>query len=306
MENKEGKRIFNARRISKMRCLAGIIICSVVIVLTMVAFSLNIMDFYNDRTPEAGLGTLRMFTTLSNLFASIAAFMCLPFQIDGLRKNKYKLPRWIVELMYVGAVGTFLTFFVAITLISAYQGFFITMFEHSNLFMHTINPIFITLLFTLIVSDSHIKFSRSFFSLIPVFAYSLLYFIAVFVAKVWRDHYQTNTIIPWPLSFLLIILVAFGVSQLLRFLHNLTNKHVNKSIIRYYKESDDYKFPRVTEAIANLAKVESKFYHEGEDIYIPTDIIALLSERYNSNLGLDIQYDIYLENYLININKKLK
>lgn len=40
--------------------------------------------------------------------------MCLPFQIDGLRRDRYKLPPWIV--MYVGAVGAFLTFFVAATL----------------------------------------------------------------------------------------------------------------------------------------------------------------------------------------------
>ena len=44
-------------------------------------------------------------------------------------------------------------------------------------------------------------------------------------------------------------------------------------------------------------------YKEGDDIYIPVDIIQLLSERYNtSTLPLDIQYDIYLENYLATIH----
>ena len=53
-----------------------------------------------------------------------------------------------------------------------------------------------------------------------------------------------------------------------------------------------------------LAEVESKFYSEGDDIYIPTDIIALLAERYNASfVPIDILYDIYLETYLKSINE---
>ena len=51
-----------------------------------------------------------------------------------------------------------------------------------------------------------------------------------------------------------------------------------------------------------MAKIESKFYHEGDDVYIPVDIIHMLSERYGANsIPVDILYDMYLENYLINI-----
>ena len=44
---------------------------------------------------------------------------------------------------------------------------------------------------------------------------------------------------------------------------------------------------------------------EGDDVYIPVNIIQLLSNRYKANkLPVDILCDIYLENYLINIGKK--
>ncbi len=80
---------------------------------------------------------------------------------------------------------------------------------------------------------------------------------------------------------------------------------MTRGIEKYYKESDDYKFDRIGDAIAHLAEVESKFYHEGDDIYVPVDIVKLLSERYRAEeLALDIQYDIYLESYLKNIHKK--
>ena len=99
-----------------------------------------------------------------------------------------------------------------------------------------------------------------------------------------------------------IIAISFGICQLLRFLHNLTNKHVNKTIEKYYKESPDFEFPKIKDAIALLAKIESKFYYKGDDIYIPVDIIKMLSDRYGAErVPLDILYDIYLENYLISI-----
>ena len=297
--NNQEEKIVNARRINKMRWIAGVAVSVLVIAITLVSLTLNIADIYNEGAGVAGLGTLKMFTTISNVIAAVAAFMCLPFQIDGLKKDKYKLPPWIVTLLYIGAAGTFLTFFIAITVLSITQGFVIIMLTRSNLFMHTINPIFITILFTLIISDSHIRFRSSFLTMIPVSIYAFVYFIMVFVVKAWTDHYQTNTYIPWPLTLLIILLVAFGCAQLLRFLHNLMNKHVQDRLRKYYLKSPDYDFPKVSDAVRKLAKVESKFYAEGDDIFIPTDIIALLQERYQASIvPLDILYDIYLESYI--------
>lgn len=303
MRQEKEKRIVNARKINQMRCIVGLIICSIVIGLTVVSLTLNIINFYNEGSPEAGIGTLRMFTTLSNILATLAASICVPFQFDGLRKNKYKLPSWVVEVMYVGTVGVTFTLVIALTLITSTSGFSYAMFGHSNLFMHTLTPIFTILLFTVAISDTRIKFSHSFISIIPTFAYALLYFLMAFVTELWRDHYGLKGFLPWPITFILFLLVAFVLSQILRFLHNSTNKYVNKNIEKYYKESPDYEFPKITGALEKLAKVESKFYHEGDDVYIPVDIIKMISERYGaSKIPLDIQYDIYLENYLLNIH----
>ena len=301
---RDGK-ITNARSINKMRCIFGLVICFIVIALTIVSFTLNITNYYGDTSPESGLGTLRMYTTLSNILAALGASICIPFQIDGLRRDRFKLPKWVVEVLYGGAVGVFLTFTIAISLISATAGFTYAMFTRSNLFMHTLNPIFIVILFTVAISDGHIKFSHSFWTIIPTILYALLYFILAYVANVWRDHYHLQEYMHWSVAFLLIVAVAFGLSQLLRFLHNMTNKYVNNHIETYYKESPDYEFEKVTFAIAKLAKEESKYYYDGDDIYIPVDIIKMLSERYKASaLPLDIQYDIYLENFLNSIKEK--
>ena len=299
------KSVVNARKINKMRFISGIAICSLVIIVTFVALSLSLSDYFKSGSSEAGIGTLKMFTTISNVIAAFAAAMCLPFQIDGLRTGKYKLPSWIVILMYAGTVGVFLTFITAITLISAYQGFVKTMLTRSSLFMHTINPLLITVLFVLVVSDTHIKFSYSFISIIPAALYMVIYFILVFVAKVWSDHYKTDAFFPYPVSIVLMISVTFGVSQVVRIFHNLSNKYVTKNIVRYYKESPDFEFPKVSDAIAHLAELESKFYKGSSGIYIPLDEIQLLYERYNDRkVSIDKLYDIYLENYLISVGKR--
>ena len=301
----KNKTIINARKINKMRYIVGIVLCSLVVVVTFVALVFSLTDFFKSGSSEAGIGTLKMFTTISNVIAAFSAAMCLPFQIDGLRRDRYRLPSWIVITMYVGTVGVFLTLVTSMTLVSAYQGFVKTMFTRSGLFMHTINPILITFLFVLVISDARIKFSYSFISLVPIVIYIIVYFIMVFVAKIWSDYYKTNAFFPWPVSLLLMITVSFGICQLIRILHNLSNKYITKSIERYYKESPDFEFPIIGTAVAYLAKLESRFYYEGDDVYIPVDIIQLLSDRYNaSKLPVDILYDIYLENYLINIGKK--
>jgi hypothetical protein len=207
--------------------------------------------------------------------------------------------------MYVGATAISFTLVITVSVISIRAGFVETMLVKSNLYMHTLTPIFTLLLFTLAIADTHIKFRYSFMAIVPTFIYALLYAVCVFGTHVWRDHYYLGEFMPWPVAFISIMAAAYLLSLLLRLLHNLTNKHVTRGIERYYKESDDYKFDRIGDAIAHLAEVESKFYHEGDDIYVPVDIVKLLSERYHAEeLALDIQYDIYLESYLKNIHKK--
>lgn len=305
MENSKSKKIVNARAINKMRCIVGLSMCSIVIVLTIISLTLNITNYYGDATPESGIGTLRMYTTLSNIIATLAAAVCIPFQIEGLLKNKYRLPKWIVKVMYVGATAIFFTFVVAMSLISIQMGFVNAMFVNSNLYMHTLTPIFTLLLITVAIADTHIKFSYSFIAIIPTFIYAFLYAILAFGTHFWRDHYHLQDYMPWPVAFILFIVVSFGLAQILRILHNLTNKIVTRNIERYYKESPDYEFPKITGAIAKLAQEEAKYYKEGDDLFFPVDIIKLLSERYSASvLPIDIQYDIYLENYLASIHKK--
>ena len=159
------KKIVDFVKINQMKCVAGIIMGSVMVILAFIALILNISNYFKIPDPEAGMGTFRMFTTLSNILVGGATLLSIPFQIDGLRKKNYYLPKWIVVIQYIGTAGVTLTFFIAITVISFAKGFTDTMFNRSNIFLHTINPICAMILFTFINCDHKIKFKESFFHL---------------------------------------------------------------------------------------------------------------------------------------------
>ena len=166
------KKIYNVKKINQMKCIAGIVMGSIMAVLAFIGILLNIANFYKDTTPEAGMGTFRMFTTLSNILVCCATVSCIPYQIDGLRKKHYYLPKWIVILLYIGTTGVALTFFIAITAISIAQGFVKTMFGKSNIFLHTIIPICAIVLFTFVNCDHKIDFKKI---VLHLFASRILY-----------------------------------------------------------------------------------------------------------------------------------
>ena len=291
----------NAIEINKMRCIAGLVMCSTIAILNIVALLLNAANFFNDTVPEAGLGTLRMFTTLSNILVSIAAMLCIPFQIQGLRNNNYHLPNWIIDLMYIGTTTVALTFVCAISVISIAQGFVVAMFSKSNIFLHTINPILSIILFTFINCDHHIKYKKSSLTMIPIFIYALVYLIMAFIVGEekggWRDVYGFNAFIPWPIMFVIMMALSLGISLLLCFLHNKKHAKTKQALINYYMKSGDYDFDNIEKAINKLA-LENRAYYKGGYIEIPTKPISSLKQRYSSNLSDEELYLIYLKSFM--------
>ena len=243
------------------------------------------------------MGTFRMFTTLSNILVGIAALLCIPFQIEGLRKKHYHLPKWIVILLYIGTVGVALTFFISITTISIAKGFVDTMFYRSNIFLHTINPIFAIVLFTFINCDHKIEFKKSYLTFIPVLIYALLYTIMVFFIGEdnggWRDVYKLNAYSPWPITFAIMFLIVLGIANLLRFLHNKKYIHTENCIIKYYQLSPDFDKKSIEDAISVLAQKQT--IKSKDTIQIPVKIFEILKQRYKSNQTIDQLATMYIK-----------
>lgn len=278
---KKQKKIYDVRAINRMRCGAGIVMGSLIIAAAVTALVLNVANYYLDDVPEAGLGTFRMFTTLSNLLVAISAFLIISYQIDGLRKDNYHLPQWVVDLLYVGTTGVAVTFLVAATAISAAQGFEVAMLSKSNVFMHTAIPIMAVILFAFVNSDHRVGFAKTFLSLSPLFVYAAVYYVmAIAIGEErggWRDVYGLNAFIPWPVTYFGMFLLSSGISTLLRVLHNARHARRKRAIRDYYLYSDDFAGLSIEEAVAKLAKSSSL---QQAYIDIPLRIIDMLRERY--------------------------
>lgn len=297
------QRIFNVKRINRMRSIIGLVTCLTISILNMLALLLNVSNFYDADTPEIGLGTLKMFTTISNFLVATSAIVCVPFQIQGLRYNNYHLPRWIVDFMYITTTTIALTFVTALTAISLTRGFYEAMFAKSNVFMHTLIPIISIILFTAVNSDHHIAIKKMILSFIPIFIYSIVYFIMVVAIGEdnggWRDIYGFNTVMPWPCSLLIITVLSVSISTGLRYLHNKNHQRAKRAIYNYYLKSDDYALNNIEEAIIKLANIQNKYYYGGY-IEVPTKIIIIFKERYTSELSLEELYQLYIKAFMNN------
>lgn len=297
----------NALKVNKIRCIVALIFSIIIVITVTMGVVKNLLATPNDLVKEVGYKTFRMFTVLSNILIAACAFLAIPFEIDGLRHRNYHLPRWIIQLIFVGSTGVALTFFITITVLAPYAGFLPMLVQRSNLYLHTISPI-LSILFVLFVNDDHtISFKSSLFAMIPVIIYSILYMIlAIFIGEEnggWRDHYRFTQIyigkfnVPWPIVLIVALGVVFGILTLFRVVHNKIHKKRKQMLEEYYMKSDEFNFPTIQEAITKLAEYESKF-DEGGEIVVPRRIIKMMEKKYNSGIPLSELCVVYINEYL--------
>lgn len=296
----------NFKKHSKTRSIIALCVCILINIFQLIAFVIDVGDLYHHGTPESGVHTFRMFTTLSNLLVAIASVISIPYFIDDIRHKTFYYPRWLMTILYIGTEGVALTFVSAITLISANLGFVKAMLTDSSLFLHTFVPLLSMSLFLFIKPHYRFKFIRTLLPMIPVVAYTILYFImAVLIGPEnggWRDHYSANTIMPWYFSAPMILGLAYGISVLLWFVHNKMSKRLDQEFYDYYLVSDRFEADTIEEAVARLAEDQ---YEDSKSSFVkvPIRILALLQQRFKSDLSIETLSQLYVSAIL---NKQAK
>ncbi len=62
------------------------------------------------------------FTVLSNIFSAVGAAFMIPYAVEGIRRKRFVLPRWVVLFQYCGALGVFITLTSAVMFILPVSG----------------------------------------------------------------------------------------------------------------------------------------------------------------------------------------
>jgi hypothetical protein len=294
-------KINNFKKTHSINSWLNLVFSIAIVVLVFIAVVIKLLAAPTELVEEVGIKTFRMYTVLSNMLVAISVAMTIPFTIDGIRYKNYHLPRWIVNFIFISTTCITLTFIVSLTLLSAYAGFDVIMLEGTNLFLHTIVPI-ITIITFLFINIYHtVKFKVTWYALIPVGMYAIVYLISAIIIGQenggWRDHYHFNEFIPWYIVFVIIFALVFGIANLLRTVHNRIHKRDKIATEEYYQNAPEYNLPTIEEAIKKLAQ-ENKQYDKGGEIIVPRRIINFLNNKYQSNKPLSELCNIYIDEYI--------
>ena len=163
------------------------------------------------------LYTLRYFTRLSNLLSAAAALLVLL----TLRGNG--LPYWVWVLKFVGTAAVSVTFLTVMVFLGPTQGY-PAMLAGTGFFEHLAGPLLAVLSFCFLERFQNFSFSTALLSLLPVLLYGIVYAYKVLLApenKRWKDFYGFIRGGNWKLPSIAMLLAAFAVGQLLRFLYNI-------------------------------------------------------------------------------------
>ena len=109
--------IFKSDRLRNVLALGLCVVIIVAVLVSQVQGVLRAKSIY-----EHEESYFILFTTLSNIFALLCNLVMLSYAIDGLRKKRFKLPKWVVLVYFSGTLCLFITMLVTLIFILPVRG----------------------------------------------------------------------------------------------------------------------------------------------------------------------------------------
>ena len=281
---------------NRKQCILSMVSAIIVVLCTCTGVVMNLTTTQDQNFDHMGIQTFCMFTVISNILVAMGMSLVIPYTIDGIRKRYFHLPDWLVSFLLSGTVAVTLTFLVSLFILAPFKGF-VLIFTGSRFFLHGVGPILSFIAFSFFIIDHHVSILECLQSLIPVFIYACVYYILV--VKIgpsrggWNDFYGFATYLPIWIPMMLILPITFGISYLLRELHN-------RSFVRAreVKNPDDYSEEYLRNEIAYLAELNAREDHLHSDIVIPRRFIKFLIDSTDSDKTVRDGCIFYLNQFL--------
>ena len=269
------------KRRSIIALAAGIL----VVYLNFRAISDGLINQYIVKAEDEAYTFLNYFTVNSALLSSLGAAFMIPYAIEGIRKKRFVLPKWVTLFQYAGACCTSITMVFAFTFIYLSSGPE-TAFGGPNFWMHVVCPILSLALFFSVEIDRTLSVNDSLIGMSPFFIYSLFYQYNAILLGVelggWDDFYKFAQWIPATFSLPMVFIFAFLISSLIRLVYNRLSKMRIKQFI-------DSLGSNVSDIEANIEMYGLGRYNGKHldilDLTIPVDIFNMLHDTF----GMDIE-----------------
>ena len=286
-------------KITKRQCLLAFFSAAIVVICVCIGVTMNLTTLADENFDHMGIRTFCMFTVNSNILCAAAMAMVIPYTLDGLRTHNYHMPRWIVNLVYMGVTAVALTFLISLFILSPVKGFLL-IFTGSRFFLHGVCPILAIVAFCFFMSEKRLRLRDSLLALIPVLIYAAVYVVMVVVVGEekggWNDFYGFLSRLPHWIPLTAIMPLTFLIATGIRVLHNRSydKRKADESAFftQLFADAD------VRRIVAAMARSHSSA--RILDIVIPSRIISIMLEHSKSDATLEECCEIYLKEYLEN------
>ena len=282
----------------RRQCKYAFVTAVVLVVCVCAGVTMNLTTVYDENFDHMGMRTFCMFTVISNIFCAVAMSLTIPFTVEGIRKNNYHVPGWVVNLSFAAVTAVTITLLVSLLILAPVKGF-VLIFTGSRFLLHAICPILAIDAFCFFLSDHRITIAESFLPLIPVYLYATLYYVMVVVIGEerggWNDFYGFATQVNVKIPMALILPLTYAVAAVLRRLHNRLYDLRRQREAALYREA--FAGTDVRKAIEELGEYQGRAQHLAV-IPVPLRTISLMLRQGGSDCTAEEGCAIFVEAYL--------
>ena len=229
-----------------------------------------------------GFASFTYFTMISNTLAMLSAAFTVPFAVEGIRKKRFTLPRWISLMHYSAAISVTIMMLCVICFISRVSPY--DAFGDDNIVTHIICPVLILVSFFQTENGNIYTMQNQSLGMIPLCLYIIAYFIEVIVIGEanggWPDIYHVKEYLPYWLAIPMLFILGLIISFMIRIISNrLTNIRRDKMFLIWKKNADP------GEITAEVYKYGVMIGGKGDKnrIHIPYDILEFVAGKYGLN-----------------------
>lgn len=271
-----------AEKIYLFRCVLALVMSTLVFACTFIGVVQGLLAIPSELTPERGGKIFKLFTVNSNLVAALGAGAVIPFAVDGVKKMRYSIPKWVTRLHFAGTICVTLTMIFAFAIILPAHGS--SAVSGMNFWLHAFCPVFNILLFIFIDSDRKLTIKDSVICLIPFIVYACLYIVMVAILGEenggWRDIYNLLKFMPIWVAIPAMSALTFGIAELLRCLHNHIAGYRKLRIAKYTISKISGK---THEEILSDAEKMGEYFQgrtDNKEIVVPRELLSLYAQNF--------------------------
>ena len=258
-----------------------IALCCGILILALSFYSIiESVNLTFNKLKENAFVSFTYFTLISNTLAALATAFVLPFAVEGIRKKRFILPKWVAVIHFAAAASIAYVMFFVLAFMSWISP--VDAFGGPNTVTHIICPLLIIISFFQIENGHIFTMKDRLVGIIPFGVYAVVYFIEVVAIGEsnggWPDLYHVQEYIPAAAAIPFLLLLCFGVSNAVAIVSNrITKKRNENTFASWSKDLDPVEVKIEAFAIGRMAGQGS----EPGSIPIPYDILLYLAKRYD-------------------------